>query len=240
VERIVFLVEETGERVSCLLNPETVSIRRWSGVTELPFELSPLNANVLSDDPVALTGGGRTEIELDLLFDVDLEPSKPPVEDIRILTIPLWRLTENAVRVESLTCVPTVWILWGREWSILCVIEAIAERFDNIGPTGAPRRSWISLRARRVSDVTMTLDAGTAGVPTTKPLAAPDAPIAVTATGDGRVVGGFEGVRLDLVAAQLLGDPAQWRAISEANGIEDPMRVAAGTVLSAPTATVAQ
>jgi nucleoid-associated protein YgaU len=43
-----------------------------------------------------------------------------------------------------------------------------------------------------------------------------------------------EGETLTRVAAQELGDPAQWRRIADANGIDDPLAVAPGTVLEVP------
>ncbi len=233
MDRIVFLVEETKEQVPCLLNPETVTIRRWSGISEVALDQAPLSQNTSSDTPITLTGGGRTELDLDLLFDVDLTPPATPCDDVRLLTIPLWRLTENAVQVGDLRCIPTVWILWGRQWSVRCVIESIAERFELIGPNGAPRRSWVSLRARRVSDATRTPEAADAHVPTTKPLPSRDAPTAVVASGDGGG-GGYWGARPDLLATELTGDPARWREVCEANAIDDPLGIPAGTVVAAP------
>lgn len=44
-----------------------------------------------------------------------------------------------------------------------------------------------------------------------------------------------EGDTLQSVAYRQLGRPALWRAIAELNGIDDPMRVAAGTTLLIPS-----
>lgn len=45
----------------------------------------------------------------------------------------------------------------------------------------------------------------------------------------------IEGDTLQSVAFRELGKPAYWRAIAELNGIDDPMRLPAGTVLLIPT-----
>ncbi len=45
----------------------------------------------------------------------------------------------------------------------------------------------------------------------------------------------IEGDTLQSVAFQELGKPAYWRAIAELNGIDDPLRLRAGTVLLIPT-----
>ncbi len=44
----------------------------------------------------------------------------------------------------------------------------------------------------------------------------------------------IDGDSLQSVASRELGKPAYWRAIAELNGIDDPMRVSAGTVLLIP------
>jgi nucleoid-associated protein YgaU len=40
---------------------------------------------------------------------------------------------------------------------------------------------------------------------------------------------------MDLISDTFLGDPARWRWIAAYNNIEDPLRLAAGTVLEIPT-----
>ncbi|MCC6984339.1 MAG: hypothetical protein IT535_13800 [Bauldia sp.] len=72
MERIAFLIEETGERISCLLNPESLVQRRSAGLRSLAAATGIITGAGLSDDPVIATGGGVTEYDLDLLFDVDL------------------------------------------------------------------------------------------------------------------------------------------------------------------------
>jgi nucleoid-associated protein YgaU len=44
-----------------------------------------------------------------------------------------------------------------------------------------------------------------------------------------------EGETLQSVAYAELGRPAYWRAIAQLNGIDDPLRVRAGTVLLIPS-----
>lgn len=232
MERVVFLDDQTGAQVSCLLNPETITLRRTAGLLELPFDGAPVGSTGLSDTPMVATGGGRTEIELDLLFDVGLVVSEAPPTDVRTLTLPLWRLCENSIEVKARRQVPHVWLLWGRAWSLLCVIEAIAERFDDIAPSGAPGRSWIRLRARRVNDSVRPAEStAPATTPSSQGMPGLDRPTAITVTGDGTETDDVGG-RVDLIATELLGDPAAWPRLCEINGIEDPLRIAAGTVLS--------
>ena len=77
MERIAFLVDATGERIDCLVNPETLVVRRLAGVRPAALPGAVVGGGV--DDTLLFTGGGRTELVLDLLFDVDLvEPAHRP------------------------------------------------------------------------------------------------------------------------------------------------------------------
>jgi len=72
MERVTFLVERTGERIPCLLNPERLEVRRSAGVVRRRGVGGAVIGNPRTDDPLVATGGGVTEYELKLLFDVDL------------------------------------------------------------------------------------------------------------------------------------------------------------------------
>jgi len=72
VERVAFVVEDTQQRLTCLLNPNTVVMRRVAAVRPQESVSGSFTGTGLSDDPLLYTGGGRTELELDLLFDVSL------------------------------------------------------------------------------------------------------------------------------------------------------------------------
>ena len=72
MERVTFLVERTGERIPCLLNPEMLEVRRSAGLVRRRGAGGGVIGNPRTDDPLVATGGGVTEYELRLLFDVDL------------------------------------------------------------------------------------------------------------------------------------------------------------------------
>jgi len=95
MERAAFLLEDTNERLGCLVNPESLVVRRTSGVQSRRSVSGQLTGSSLSDDPLLFTGGGRTELDLDLLFDVNLPGSSVTSSDVRDLTGPLWDLAEN-------------------------------------------------------------------------------------------------------------------------------------------------
>lgn len=72
MERVTFLIERTGDRISCLLNPESLEARRTAGLARRRLATGGVLGNPRSDDPLIPTGGGITEYDLQLLFDVDL------------------------------------------------------------------------------------------------------------------------------------------------------------------------
>ena len=151
MERIAFLLEETGERIDCLLNPESFIVRRVAGVQPRRSIGGPLTGAALTDDPLLYTGGGRTELTLDLLFDVSLATSPTPIEDVRMMTQPLWNLAEN--RTDDTSGKPTlVRFIWGKAWNVPAVVAAVAERYEYFTLEGIPQRSWLRLRLVRVSE----------------------------------------------------------------------------------------
>ncbi len=246
MERVIFLVERTGERITCLLNPESVVTRRKAGIRTRREATGIVTGPGLSDDPVLATGGGVTEIDLDLLFDVAIacelsapfavpaqgmhagpgQSEIPVVADVRDLTRPLWNLAETVDPVGGRGTLPAVRFIWGRTWNVLGVVTAAAERLERFAADGSPGRSWFRMRFRRISD---TGDQSPSPVP----------PASIDPDGFERLVlpvapGGSPGMRLDLIAGVRTGDPARYRAFAEQSGIDDPLNVAEGTVLRIP------
>ena len=98
MERVAFLLERSGERISCLLNPENLEARRTAGVRTRLAGGGFLTGVARSEDPLIATGGGVTEYDLNLLFDVEVaregraptavEDGRGPAEDddVRALT----------------------------------------------------------------------------------------------------------------------------------------------------------
>ncbi|WP_431267353.1 hypothetical protein [Dankookia sp. P2] len=243
MERVLLVVEGSGERISCLLNPETLVFRRRAGLRTRGDAAGGITGFALSDDPVLATGGGRTEVVLDLLFDVALAQELSPVPeagpalaDVRELTRPLWDLAENAAPVGGPGGPAGVRFIWGRSWNVLAVVTAVAERLERFTPDGMPQRSWLRLRLRRLSRSAQT--------------AAPAAPVtpqfetAARLSGDAEAepsavevpvdADGMPLLDLPQIASSTLGDPAKWRVLADYNQIENPFQLEEGTVLRVP------
>ncbi len=152
MERVAFLIEETDERIGCMLNPETLVMRRVAGGRPRRSATGQLTGKGLTDDPLLYTGGGRTELNLDLLFDVTLAGSSITTDDVRDLTLPLWELAENANRQNGYGQPPLVRFIWGKSWNMLGLVLAVSERLESFTPEGTPRRSWLRMRILRANE----------------------------------------------------------------------------------------
>lgn len=293
MERATFIVESTGERIPCLLNPEHVVVSRTAGLRRPQAGSGPVTGFGRSDEPLLHTGGGRTEMELRLLFDTALVTDPTPVTDVRDLTSRLWNLTENQTSTASAlagrgsggtstagaaagvgttgagagllgsgglgdpgggSTVPTasnvalVRFLWGTEWNVLGVIDAVAEQLERFDDGGAPTRSWLFLRLVRVPDPRPTAaEPPIGGVPLGDELAAAAESAATDPQGVHQVLGdgqpaeagdpGVGGERLDALAAQAYGGRAWlWRWLAAANGLADGPWAPAGSQLVIPPA----
>ena len=92
MERVAFLIERTGERIECLLNPASFAFSRQAGVRPLRTLAAAVTGTAEADDPLLATGGGTTELVLELLFDVSKQTSARPEVSVQALTAPLWNL----------------------------------------------------------------------------------------------------------------------------------------------------
>jgi hypothetical protein len=234
MERVAFLVERTGTRLGCLLNPESLEMTREAGLRRRRSATGMLSGAGLSDDPFLYTGGGRTEMTLDLLFDVQVAGSTIPTRDVRELTRPLWDLAESTDPSATGAQPPVVRFLWGKSWNVPGVVTAVAERLEQFGADGLPARSWLRMRLARVSEAQADapepprLTPSTPGIEGTE-----DPPVVHQVLGAGTDEPS-SGERLEDIAFIYYGDPSAWRLIAAANGIADGARVGAGALLTIP------
>lgn len=244
MERVAFLLEPSGERIGALLNPETLVMRRAAGLRPRRALAGGLAGGAPTDEPLLFTGAGTTEILLELLFDVSLLGSSVQTVDVRDLTQPLWRLAENSVAEGGFGRPPRMRLVWGKRLNEPAVVASIAERLEHFTTSGAPRRSWVRMRLVRVEEAlseateTPPVAPGLTPEQVTEQLP-PESFEAHEVVGAGGSPGEppVVGQRLDEIAHQFYGDPTLWRLVAGLNGIDDPMRVPAGTVLRLPSAS---
>jgi hypothetical protein len=254
VERVAFLLEDTGEQLRCLLNPESLVLRRRAGVAPRESAGGLVAGAELADDPLLFTGGGSTELDLDLLFDVSLAGSSIGSDDVRNLTAPIWDLAENTRRPRTYGQPPTFRFVWGKSWNVPAVVIAIAERLEQFTPGGVPTRSWLRMRLARVADSSAPKLAAGVAAAEGAVAAAPESwtelaldvrdrasdhagvhelrGAAVTAEDDEG--SGSCDERLDQVAYLSYGDPGLWRLLAGFNDIANPLHLRCGSLLQVP------
>jgi len=224
-----------------MLNPESLVLRRRAGARPRQSAGGLVTGAELADDPIFFTGGGSTEVTLDLLFDVNLAGSSIQAKDVRELTGPLWQLAENVRQGPGQGRPPAFTLFWGKAWIFPGVVTAVAERLEYFTRTGVPQRAWLRMRMLRVLDADEDLQGGALPPPLVleeqmlePPPVLPHGPTIVhEAIGDelGEDGTGLAGERLDQLAYRYYGDPAQWRLLAWMNDIADPLRLAAGQLV---------
>jgi hypothetical protein len=245
MDRVTFLIEQSGERIPCLLNPETIQIARRAGLRPRRSMGGALTGRGLSDDPLHYTGGGMTELRLDLLFDVALVTSAVRTGNVRDLTTPLWRLAENEVGDDGFGRAAIVRFVWGRVWNIPGLVAEVAERFEQFTAEGVPQRSWMRMRFLRV-DVP-DVEPPRVGISPTqsqrlveeaRPRDIPDEALRLheVCGGGQEAEGGQGGVseRLYDVAHENGYHPSYWRVLATLNGVDDPFHLRPGLRLRWP------
>lgn len=244
MERVVFLIKETDERTSCLLNPESVVVRRQTGIQGRRSLGGLVTGAELSDDPVLCTGGGRTELNLDLLFDTGLVGSSIDTEDVRQLTGPIWQLAENASHPKDYGKSRIARLVWGKSWNIPGIVTALAERLEYFTQAGIPRRSWIRMRMLRVVKSRMAREslhpayALLSEMPKEQAAQAADYAqmheVLDAGTTPLGVALSLGGERLDQLAYHYYSDASLWRLLARFNDIADPHRIRPGQSLQVP------
>lgn len=238
MERVAFIVERTGERIDCLLNPDTVVVRRSAGLRTRRTAGGLVTGTRLADDPLLATGGGRTEIELELLFDATIAGEALPSGNVQDLTRRLWDLSENAVGDDEYGVPRLVRFVWGKTWNVPALVAAVAERFERFTTTGVPERSWLHLRLARVGEPIVP-QAEAEPLPGEE--APPPGPLTIPEVPEDQLtfhemVGSEDAPaeRLDEIAARYYGEPGLWRVIAVYNGVADPLQVPPPQVLRIP------
>ena len=199
---------ETGERIDCLFNPTEYSLSKsntWSPVPMVGFNVPPTE----------FTGGGPTDLKLDLFFD-----TYEANEDVRTYTDKIFNLAKiSKETVDSATSrrrPPRCLFNWGRVFSFQAVITSVSVSYTMFRADGTPVRATMSLSLQECKDADVQ---------------EPQNP-----TSQGSWGHKIHVVRpndtIDLIAAQQYGDPTAWRFIADTNDLDNPMELRPGQVLA--------
>jgi nucleoid-associated protein YgaU len=170
--------------------------------------------NAKKSGPPEFTGSDPSKLTLEMFFDAtDTMDDKvvKAVEQLFSCCVP----TEKS-RHDKKGSPPWVIFQWGGLTSFPAFVSSVTAKYTLFTPNGTPVRALCTVALEEIS--------GEQGGqnPTSGGLAARDVHLVVA------------GDTLASVAYRAYGDPALWRDVARANGIDDPMRLRPGTRLLIP------
>lgn len=214
-EKAFLKFERSSETLPCLFNPETITIsksNRWEapGTDTQPGKSAPT---------LVFKGQDSGTLGFDLVFDTT--DTGAPVTNYtnKLLaymeidpTLPGTNEKANNQRP------PFVVFHWGRLTSFPAVINKADVTFNYFSSTGVPLRASVKLTLTQYTKSrAFTKQNPTSGTPFPH-----------------RVHRVQPGETLDRISAHYYGDSTRWRVLATANGIEDPLGIRAGSLLSIP------
>lgn len=207
-----FLEVETGDRIPCLFNPSSISVSRsnnWAG--------NPMPGSGVG--PLRYLGANSGTLTLDLLFDTTADGSAVSVHTGKLMK--LMDVDYSLPGADEATRngrPPKVTFHWGDLHSFPAVVANVVLNFVYFSSSGVPLRATAHLDLQQYdrSDAFGPQNP-TSGTPIPH-----------------RVHRVQPGETLDRISARYYGDSTRWRELASANGIEDPLAVRPGTLLSVP------
>jgi hypothetical protein len=196
--------------IAVLFNPNSYSITKpvvWTGT----------NDRGLNAPSLVFGGGGSRTLTMELLFDVTEPIDGKVIKDVRDKTNAVVALT-RIERKGKTPAPPVCEVSWGSappnlDFPFVGVITNLTQNFKLFRSTGEPVRATLN--------VTMTefLDA-------VKDKKETDPELTTRRVRRGDTV--------TSIAAEVYQDPTEWRAIAEANNLDDPRRLQIGRTLTIP------
>jgi hypothetical protein len=212
-------IEGDGDPIDCWFNPKEYTIAKSN-----QWKVDPVVGTAL---PTAQFGGGQPrKLSLQLLFDSTDSDSL----DVSDVTARLFRMMEVQASLGSghgknSGRPPMVTFVWGSTVTFKAVADNLSVQYTLFRPDGTPVRAQAQLsliQAEKAMDKSSGKGSSRPQNPTTR--AQPGLGSHIVRDGDS----------LASIAFAHYRDPTRWRAIAEANGIDDPLHLRRGAVLSIP------
>lgn len=207
-----YLETETGTQIPCLFNPEQLSMSRnnsWAADT-MPGR---------GVQTVRYQGASSGSLNLSLFFD-----TTDTGTDVSTYTGKIVQLMDvdtslpGADQASNNVRPPWVKFHWGDLHSFKAVITSLSLSYTYFSSSGVPLRATMQLGLMQYEE---------------SDAFGPQNPTSGTPNPH-RVHRVQPGETLDRISAKHYGDATKWRAIAEANGIQDPLALRPGTLLAVP------
>ncbi len=208
------------EEITVLFNPNTYTVRKsvtWSTPPTSSSASGSTNTSTISQvnaPPLVFGGGGSRELALELFFDVTENPFLTDVRKETDKIVALTRIDKNLTPQRPPTCV----VSWGegtvtKDFPFIGVVKTLDQRFTLFTSKGIPVRATLTLSFVEFLDPKID-----------KRETDPELTTRVLKRGDS----------LSSIAAEVYRNPALWRVIAEANGLDDPLHLEIGRTLTIP------
>ncbi len=215
-EKLIITSEDLGSdyRVEVLFNPERYTLNKAVQIAEIA--IPGLDSPVLQ-----FVRGQNEKITMELFFDTTQFGMVDNVKDVREETRKIYDLVKINPETHAPPRCSLRWkdelFSFGYSPASKCVVESVNEEFNLFSPSGVPLRAKLNVTFREYKIIEDQLKE-------TRRKSADRRKV--------RVLG--RGMTLSHLAGIEYDDPGEWRLIAEANNIDNPRLVAAGTKLSVP------
>ena len=174
--------------------------------------------------PPAFGGGNPRELTLNLLLDASLLGK---TQHVRGITDQLFRMMEvpgGSSGGSSSAAPPFITFTWGSETTFKSVCTSLTVAYKLFRPNGDPIRADVKMTLKQAEPASTASSTGANRG--TNPTTRAKAGHGVHTVKDGDT--------LPSIAYEAYGDATVWRAIADANGVENPLHLRRGRALSRP------
>lgn len=225
LQKLTILYEDsTGQfpdsnQIQVQFNPEKYSLTKGVQIAEIG--IPGLDSPVLQ-----FVRGQNEKITLELFYDTTGSGMVSNPVDVRSQTVQIYDL----LKINSEThAPPRCQLHWGDAGQLFsfgsnldprCIVESVNEEFNLFSPSGVPLRAKLNVTFREYKTIQQQLKE--------KPKHSSDRTKVRTVQ---------RGETLSYIAGTEYGDPTQWRPIADANNLDNPRLLVAGTQLVIPSTT---
>jgi hypothetical protein len=214
------IIENDSDPIHCWFNPKEYTIAKANGWDSKP------STGVAFPTP-QFKGGQPRKLSLQLMFDSTDIHGPNSVSDVTARLFKAMEVTAGVGRAGQRNTArpPTITFHWGSVVMFKAVADNLSVQYTLFGANGTPQRAQAQLsllQFEKAMDQSTQQGSSDPQNPTTR---------ANVGLGAHTV---RDGDSLASIAYEHYGDPTRWRAIAEANGIDDPLHLKRGSVLSIP------
>jgi nucleoid-associated protein YgaU len=200
--------KDGGDTLTCRFNPSEYTISKSGN-----WQKTPTKAARSAPTP-EFTGANPRNMQMELFFDGWEGDSGDVSRDVD--TLLEWTNPTQKSLGDNKPNPPILVFHWGPKSYFDAYLKQVSAKFTLFGGDGTPLRATANVTLEEVPDEPGAQNPSSGGVAGRRT----------------HVV--LEGDTLHSIAFGEYGDPALWRGVAAANGVDDPLRLAPGTRLLVP------